>query len=297
MPDSKIAVPGIAVAWKDLSMDAETRTSGDELRLARLLLPELAERLDAVVGATDAARAEREFDDWLDAESERLGERFSAAAFAELDAEASSRFSAAFRHGRALADRVGIEAPEPEALIEAGLDPAALAAAMDQDPTLQPVLAPYGLGDAAWRELFRSAGASGAAGGLVLATEVVREFGRLDAVPDPATPRVAVAGPDGGRVEWALRAIPAGERPSVLGLGYAHGPHVSLPEMLALQLGRLAAGADPVDTQTFTWLAGTLADGGLAARHVFDRSDGVVRIAAREIGNQGPHLGARPPIG
>ncbi|PII81853.1 hypothetical protein BMH32_05180 [Leucobacter sp. OLJS4] len=278
-------------------MNADARTSGDELRLARLLLPELAERLDTVVGATDAARAEREFDDWLDAESDRLGERFSTAAFAELDAEASARFSAAFRRARALAERVGIEAPEPEALIEAGLDPAALADAIAEDPTLEAVLAPYGLGDLAWRELFRSAGASGAAGGLVLATEVVREFGRLDAVPDPSTPRVAVAGTDGGRIEWTLRAIPAGERPSVLGLGYAHGPHVSLPEMLALQLGRLVAGADPVDTQTFTWLAGTLADGGLAARHVFDRSDDVVRIAAREIGNQGPHLGARPPIG
>lgn len=278
-------------------MNADARTSGDELRLARLLLPELAERLDTVVGATDAARAEREFDDWLDAESDRLGERFSTAAFAELDAEASARFSAAFRRARALAERVGIEAPEPEALIEAGLDPVALADAIAEDPTLEAVLAPYGLGDLAWRELFRSAGASGAAGGLVLATEVVREFGRLDAVPDPSTPRVAVAGAGGGRIEWTLRAIPAGERPSVLGLGYAHGPHVSLPEMLALQLGRLVAGAAPVDTQTFTWLAGTLADGGLAARHVYDRSDDVVRIAAREIGNQGPHLGARPPIG
>lgn len=297
MPDSKIVVPGIADAWKDLSMDADARTSGDELRLARLLLPELAERLDTVVGASDAARAERDFDAWLDAESDRLGERFSAAAFAGLDAEAGAQFSAAFRRARALAEHVGIEAPEPEALIEAGLDPAALADAIAEDPTLEPVLAPHGLGDLVWRELFRSTGASGAAGGLVLATEVVREFGRLDAVPDPSTPRVAVAGPDGGRIEWTFRAIPAGERPSVLGLGYAHGPHVSLPEMLALQLGRLVAGADPVDTQTFTWLAGTLADGGLAARHVFDRSDDVVRIAAREIGNQGPHLGARPPIG
>ncbi|PIJ41655.1 hypothetical protein BMH30_08480 [Leucobacter sp. OLES1] len=225
MPDSKVAVPSIADAWKDLSMNADARTSGDELRLARLLLPELAERLDTVVGATDAARAEREFDDWLDAESDRLGERFSTAAFAELDAEASARFSAAFRRARALAERVGIEAPEPEALIEAGLDPAALADAIAEDPTLEAVLAPYGLGDLAWRELFRSAGASGAAGGLVLATEVVREFGRLDAVPDPSTPRVAVAGTDGGRIEWTLRALASelvtGDRLGERGLGAA----------------------------------------------------------------------------
>lgn len=278
-------------------MTPDARTSGDELRLARLLLPELAERLDEAVGATGAARAEHDFDAWLDAESDRVGDHAVSAAFAGLGSDAGARFSAALRRARALAQRIGATAPEPEALIAAGLDLERLAAALAEDPALELVLAPFGIGDAAWRDAFRTTGAGGAAGGLVLATEVVREFALLDTVPDPATPRVSVVGADGRRIDWTLRAIPADERPAVLGLGYAHGPHVALPEMLALQFGRILAGEPPVDTQTFTWLAGTLADGGLAARHVYDRSEDVVRIAAREIGNQGPHLGARPPIG
>lgn len=64
-----------------------------------------------------------------------------------------------------------------------------------------------------------------------------------------------------------------------------------------LQLIRVVSGEPLVDARSFTWLAGPLADGRLAARHVYDSAERVVRINCREVGNQGPHLGARPPVG
>jgi len=67
-----------------------------------------------------------------------------------------------------------------------------------------------------------------------------------------------------------------------------------------LQLTRAAAGEAPLDGgaggASFTWLAGELAGGGLAARHVWDASEGAIRVSSREIGSQGPHLGARTSI-
>ncbi|QIM18527.1 hypothetical protein G7066_07675 [Leucobacter coleopterorum] len=162
-------------------------------------------------------------------------------------------------------------------------------------------MAPYGLGAERWRELFRGATAqqgSPLSGDepLLLAAEAVDGFTILDSVPDVTSPRVEVARPEGASVTWTLRLVPSSAKPPLLGLGFAHGPHVSLPEILMLQLMRIVSGERPVDTESFTWLAGALADGRLAARHVFDESEAVIRISCREIGNQGPHLGARPPV-
>lgn len=107
------------------------------------------------------------------------------------------------------------------------------------------------------------------------------------------------AGNSGDRkaVRWTLRLIPAGTAPALMGLSFAHGPHVSLPEILMLQLMRASAGETPLDATSFTWLAGSLAQGKLAARHVYDATEDAIRITCREVVSQGPHLGARPPIG
>jgi hypothetical protein len=67
--------------------------------------------------------------------------------------------------------------------------------------------------------------------------------------------------------------------------------------MLMLQLSRVVAGEPLVDATSFTWLAGVLAGGKLAARHVYDEAEDTVRITCREVVSQGPHLGARPPVG
>ncbi|MBL3686932.1 hypothetical protein D3248_08205 [Leucobacter zeae] len=157
---------------------------------------------------------------------------------------------------------------------------------------------------------------------LVLASEAERGFAQLDAVPvsggraaavvsmgweasagSGAAPRT-IPGIDAGsgsaerrRPRWTLRLVPAGQRPQTLGLGFAHGEHVSLPEMLMLQLMNLASGEELVDSESFTWLAGPVADGRMAARHVYDAGERVIRITCREVGSQGPHMGTRPPVG
>ncbi len=64
-----------------------------------------------------------------------------------------------------------------------------------------------------------------------------------------------------------------------------------------LQLMLLEMGEDVVDRQSFTWLHGTFSGGRFAARHFFDAAQRSVGVNTREIGNQGPHLGVRPPVG
>ncbi|WP_245907324.1 hypothetical protein [Leucobacter massiliensis] len=283
----------------------------DGLRLARALFPAMAAELDAAYAATaggadvpgaagQAGGEQGDFDAWLDARAAQLRTEFAEAPFAEFgDAEVRERLAEAHAAARRIAGWVGLPLPEPEAFAAVGADVAGLAAALGGDPTLAPVFAPHGLGAEGWRRLFargselRGAEHGGRALRLALAGEVEQEFALLDAAPGAGTPAVRGEGP----VRWTLRLVPAGLAPPVLGLGYAHGPHASLPEMLMLQLERYLADRPLLDARSFTWLAGPLADGRLAARHVYDAAESTVRISSREPGNQGPHLGSRPPIG
>lgn len=287
--------------------DMEFSASNDQLRLVRSLFPDLAEALDAAHAENGIAEeAPHEsgvgFDSWLDVEAARLREgALAGAPFAALPAAEASRFEGAFAAERVVAQRFELDLPEPEAFVEAGINLAALANKLAADATLVPVAAPYGLGAECWREMFKRAADqhdSPFAGPepLLLSAEASQGFAILDSIPDTTAPRIEVSQPGETTVSWTLRLIPASPKPSVLGLGFTHGPHVSLPEMLMLQLMRVASGERPLDTESFTWLAGSLADGRLAARHVFDETEAVIRINCREIGNQGPHLGARPPV-
>lgn len=277
------------------------------LALIRALFPDLAERLDAALSASGTAVGPADgFDAWLDDEVARLREGpLAGAAFASVpDVETRIRLERAFAAARTAAGWLGSPLPEPEAFEDAGVDFARLGAALAADPELEPVPAPYGVGADGWREAFGDAARRPSAplgdDPLVFATEVQREFARLDdaaaawTVGEARAVRSATIA--GDSIAWTLRLVPAGARPQIMGLGFAHGTHVSLPEMLMLQLMRVAEDRELLDRHSFTWLAGPLADGRLAARHVFDAEEGAVRITTREIGNQGPHLGARPPI-
>lgn len=272
----------------------------ERLRLLRALFPELAARVDSAheaaagAGANAGAR--------LDARLDELAAHLlpGSHSLAIGDAGVSEAFDRALAAAQAAAGLLGVEPPGAEAFAEAGVDFAALGRAVADDPSLTPVPAPHGLGPDAWRQAF-AGGDRRRSPELLLAAEALGEFGLLDAVPQPAPPIVRTSRTDSGGVRrearWTLRLVPAGERPPLLGLAFAHGPHVTLPEMLMLQLMRLEAGEAPVDSASFTWLAGALAGGRLAARHVYDAAEHAIRITSREVVSQGPHLGARPPVG
>ena len=274
-----------------------------ELSLLRALFPDLAAEVDAAYlgnGGADA-QAEAELDARLDAAGEELLAGTGLAGIA--DPEPRALFEAAFDAARSLAHALGVAAPEPEEFELAGVELGALALRAGGDSAeLVPVVAPYGAGAAAWRQVFAELAAlhpavladpAAAAGEpLILAGEIQREFAWLDLPPRGVTQ----AQPGGGRVTWTIRLIPASPAAPKRGLSHAHGPHASLPEMLALQHARIRAGEPPVDGSSFTWLDGELGDGRLAGRHVYDAGERAVRISAREVGSQGPHLGARPPV-
>lgn len=274
---------------------------GEHPQLARLLFADLAEELDGALadsqhaagGVPPSSQAEQLLEDA--ARAAREGD-FGRAAFAGVEGQEADRLERAFALASTVAGWAGLTVPEPEAFWEQGVDHATLARALMADPSLVPVPAPYGLGAARWTILFRTVARQPAsplslAAPLVLAPEVVAEFGQLDAVPR------GVASVRSGGQEWTLRLIPAGQKPALVGLSHAHGPHATLSELLMLQLMLIAGGEEPIDSSSFTWVHGAVGGGRFAARELFDATDRGVRVNTREVGNQGPHLGARPPIG
>ena len=269
----------------------------DGIELARGMFPELAVALDAALARNGAQDPDAALDRALDAGAAGLpsagfGAGGAAGAESGESAPEEQRLLAAITAADRAFAAVGLRAPEPEAFVAAGIDPGALGAALRRDPGLVPVVAPHGLGTAGWRAAFHDAAD---APGLLFASEIERDFALLDA-PPAGEPAVRGEAADGTPIAWTLRAIPGTESPAVLGLSHAHGPHPSLGEMLALQLVRAAAQEPPVDRGAFTWLDPRIGGGRLAARHVYDAEEGAIRISAREIGSQGPHLGARPPV-
>ena len=300
----------------------EGADTGAGAQLARLLFPELAAQLDSALsvhGTRDAAAvAAAAADTELDRAALKL---LPHAAFADVaDAAATAFAEHSFAAARTAAGWLGVSLPEPEAFAAAGVDLAEIARELPLNDAARAsrgtrgagreggvgageylvVPAPHGLGRDRWIAGFTRAAESGAGSAyaesaegapLVFGPEAEREFPLLDAAPErsPTVP--------GSDAVWTLRAVPSGACPPVLGLGFDHGPHATLPEILMLQLMRAAAGESPVDSASFTWLAGPLSEGRLAARHVYDASERAIRITCREIGNQGPHLGARTPLG
>lgn len=282
-----------------------TAAQGDHPRLARLLFADLAEQLDSALEQSQRSGAggpaAPSVDSLLDeaARVARSGE-LGRAAFAGMPGQEADRFERSFAAARTVAGWAGLSLPEPEAFWESGADHSTLARALMADGSLVAVPAPYGLGAERWTALFRTAARQPAsplslAAPLVLAPEVLAEFAVLDAAPRAAA--VARAGSGQDEPQWTLRLIPASPKPPLVGLSHAHGPHPSLPEILMLQLMLIAAGEPPVDQSSFTWVHGTVGTGRFAARELFDSTERSVRVNTREVGNQGPHLGARPPIG
>lgn len=266
--------------------------------LVRNLFPDLALELDRALEASGAVDGAAGFEARLGAEVGRFQQRHAALAWHDVaDEAARGAVLASFDAVRAALRGSELSMPAPESF----------AAIVDlegfserYEPGLAVVPAPHGLGLEGWQQLFQLAAARqphrlDAREPLIVASEAVREFALLDSQQiGPAIAGASAATTSG--VRWTLRLVPAGPAPALLGLNYEHGPHVSLPEMLMLQLMRISSGEEPLDQASFTWIAGDLSGGKLAARHVYDAADLAVRVSCREIGNQGPHLGARVPV-
>ena len=277
------------------------QTTGGRLALVRALCADIAAEVDEAFEAHGGGSPEAAFDAEMDRQIEQVLP--GSARFALADEQAALRWDAVFQRAERAAEMLGSRVPEPELFHAAGVDFAELHDLLAQHPQLEPVVAPFGLGADAWQRAFEH---SNTGTHLLLAPEALREFAALDLAPE--TPTVTTtAGVGAGystspshspssSVRWSMRLIPASPSPSLLGLSFAHGPHVTLPEMLMLQLTRVLGGEDPVDRATFTWLAGSIAGGRLAARHVFDSAEQAVRVNCREPHSQGPHMGARPPV-
>ncbi len=254
----------------------------------RALFPDITEAVDAAYASFAGEPQQAGFDEWLDQQVDEVLP--GPASLTIQDSEAAARFDAAFVAAKTAAGLLHATVPEIEAFAEAGVDLDRLAAAMSADATLTPVPAPHGLGANKWIEAFDSLDSPK----LVIAEDAAREFASLDLAPAPSSRVVKVGRGAGPAVQWTLRLIPSAPGPSLLGLSFAHGPHVTLSEMLMLQLMRHSVGEPPLDATSFTWLAGSLAQGRLAARHVYDATERAIRITCREVVSQGPHLGARP---
>ena len=286
----------------------------ERLEFLRALFPVIADRVDRAYRASAGTSTQEPtdaIDSWLDQEVRDLHANvLPGVGFASIPDEPTREvFTSAFRATQTIASWGGIDVPTPESLTSVGVNLEQLGSAAATDATLQPVPAPYGLGLGWWQHVYERAvteiGRPLRGAGLLVAAEIGRGFEQLDQVPQLDTPRFTPdhhghRSPNGPAAEpryWTLRLIPASATPTQVGLSFGHGPHVSLPEMLMMQLIRLVQGRPLVDEHSFTWIAGELAEGKLAARHIFDTTEGVVRLSAREPGQQGPHLGARPPVG
>ena len=265
--------------------------------LMRGLFPALARDIDAAFDAlqhTGSGQADDtvDFESQLDAEVQQFQKRHAALAWHDLsDAGARDRVLNAFEVVREVLRDSSIELPAPESFAaNVEFERVAELLGPSTSAALAVVPAPHGIGLSGWRELYQLSAQRfpeklNSNEPLIVGSEAEREFALLDARLDGATTS-----------SWTLRLVPATPAPGLLGLNFEHGPHVTLPEMLMLQLMRITSGAEPLDQASFTWIAGALVGGKLAARHVYDVADRAVRISCREIGNQGPHLGARPPI-
>lgn len=265
----------------------------DRVALMRTLFPELARSVDEAYAHFAVEDGADKLDEWIEREADRVLP--GAASLVIDDDELAARFDGAFADARVAAGLLGVHLPEIESFVAAGVNLRQLAGAMAEDESLSPVFAPHGLGESRWVEAFSKIGTPS----VLISEEASREFSLLDTVRHPAPPTVRMIDEshEGQRVPvvWTLRVIPAAAAPPLLGLSFANGPHVGLTEMLMLQLTRAINGAPLLDKSTFTWLAGGLAGGRLAARHVYDASEQTIRITCREVVSQGPHLGARPP--
>lgn len=277
----------------------------EQARLGRLLFADLAGSVDRAFEAARAASGDAagvadratSVDALIDAAAAtaRDGD-FGRAAFSGIDGQEAARLKAGFENAKRVASWGGLRVPDPEEFWAAGADQAKLSRALMADPNLAVVPTVYGLGANGWTSLYRAAARTATSplslvAPIVLAPEVAGEFELLDQPPH-GTPFVVVKD-----LRWTLRLVPAAETPSLIGLSHAHGPHPTLPELLMLQLGLVAASEPLIDTRSLTWASGTLSGGKFAARVLFDETERSVRVNTRETGNQGPHLGARPPIG
>ena len=269
--------------------NSEPLRLADELRLARKLFPDV-DRALAESGPQDIEEA-------LDARVAELTRRdgaLGALGMAGLPGDVRAGLGRAFDCAAQMWP--GLDIPTLDEFVERGTLLDTWERALRDDPTLTVVLAPHGLGAAAWKQQFADIPEAPA---LALSQEVSDEFALLEWPTErshiPTVPATGARAPD-TPTYWTLALVPAATQAPLMGYNHSRGPHPLIGELLTVQLQRLRSGLGPIDTQTFTWIDGRLGEGRLAARHVYDPTEHLIRVSTREWAQQGPHQGARPPI-
>lgn len=279
-----------------------------DIEFARKLVPEFAALVDAAFQTDTRGETAEDSLNALDAEVDKLKSEglLVSQAIQEIgDPLVREKFEKGFSVAKKVAAIAGLEAPDAEDFEHQGANFKSLAAYVTENPDFVPIVAPNGWGIKLWEQVFKHVARETFTNGqldpnkpLEVGREVFHEFTLLDRAANASidgTKNTVVHDPKTKTV-WTIRLVPAAQKPNKMGLNHSAGPHVTLPEMLMLQLTHLFDGLDLVDKNTFTWLSGLLADEKLAARHVYDASQKQIIITSREKGNQGPHLGARTPV-
>jgi len=204
--------------------------------------------------------------------------------------------------------RIGLVAPTAEQLTASGIDLVQLAAQFEQmDPSSMPeiVIAPQ-LSVGQWKQTFKALHDDQTINqtgrikndGLYIADDVAHNWDSLGQSPAGVPTTTTAAGTDPATT-WTVRIIPGTDKPSTTNVPHNDPNYLDKPivhEYLTLQATRLQDPTqEPIDSNTWTWLNGTMNAGSQAPFGIWRSDEGRVRLNWRGVGFSSGILGVRLP--